>query len=528
MRELAIGSRKIGPGRPVYFIAEAGSNHDRKLDQAHRLVEVAARAGADAVKFQVFRAAALYPRSAGMTDYLAVPRSIYDIIRDLEMPLEWLPELAAHAWDLGIDFLATPFDETSADAIAPYVPAFKIASYEMTHDVLVQHCARKGKPLIVSTGTAFLDEVRQMVEGVRAVGCQDLVVLQCTAKYPAPLSVLHVSAMETLRRELDVLVGLSDHSREALVGPMTAAALGACVIEKHYTLDNDLPGPDHAYALEPDELAAAIAAVRQVSEALGTAEKRPAAEEDELRSFARRSLFSTAPIAAGERLTLRNVAALRCGKLPYGLHPRQLVRVVGRTAARPLAAEATLTEPDLGPADLVRGEVRLRPLEEGDAERIVGWRSRPDVASQLFAESSPTRAQHDAWFHALQQRTDRLEWVVCDRGRPVGTIGLASLDLAAKRAEYGIMLGEPEARGRGVALAASIIVLDFAFDALDLEQIVLEMFSDNGRAGRLYERLGFASTELQPPPRVKDGIERAVTRMRLSRAHYHSVREALP
>jgi sialic acid synthase SpsE/RimJ/RimL family protein N-acetyltransferase len=513
MRELRLGRRILGAAHPVYFIAEAGSNHDRDLGQAHRLIDVAAEAGADAVKFQTFRAAKLYPRSAGMTDYLAVPRSIYDIIQDLEMPLEWVPELAEHAARLGLDFLSTPFDEMSADAIAPHVPAFKIASYEMTHHALVQHCARKGKPLIVSTGTATLDEVREMVEAVRAVGCEDLVVLQCTAKYPSPLGALNLRAMRTIGDELGVLVGFSDHSREPLPGPMAATALGACLIEKHFTLDNDLPGPDHAYALEPDELAAAIRGVRGVEKSLGTSLKQPAPEEQELRAFARRTIFTTRAVAAGDRLTVDNTAVLRSGKLPYGLHPREIVRVLGRTARRPLATEATLRADDLDPLLLGDGDVKLRPHAAEDAERIVAWRNRPDVHGQMFAAHPPTRAEHDAWFAKLERRTDRLELVILDQGRPVGTIALAAIDLGARTAEYGILIGESEARGRGVAQAASQLLLDFAFGVLGLERVSLGLFADNLAARKLYERLGFTVDDAAQP-RQKD---REVLRMTLTR-----------
>ena len=166
---IIFGERTVGHGSPVYFIAEAGSNHDGNLDQARRLIDVAAAAGADAVKFQTFRADTLYARGAGKSAYLKTARSINDIIRDLEMPLEWIPILAAHCADRGVHFLSTPFDERAADALDPHVPAFKIASYEMTHYPLVQHVARKGKPVIISTGTADLEEVRDAIGAIRAV-----------------------------------------------------------------------------------------------------------------------------------------------------------------------------------------------------------------------------------------------------------------------------------------------------------------------------------------------------------------------
>lgn len=519
MPEIRIGKRTVGPGHPVYFIAEAGSNHNRDLELARRLIDVAAEAGADAVKFQTFRADALYPRSAGQTEYLGDARSIHELIRDLEMPLEWIASLAERCASRGVDFLSTPFDEASANALAPFVPAFKIASYEMTHHGLVQHCARKGKPLIMSTGTADLAEVREAVEAFRAVGGSELVLLQCTAKYPAPLATLNLRALQTIAREMGVLVGLSDHSREPLPGPMAAVALGACVLEKHFTLSNRLPGPDHAYALEPEELADLVRKVREVESTLGTGEKRPLPEEQELRRFARRSIFTTRPVAAGERLCVGNLAVLRCGKLEHGLHPRQYVRMLGRAARRDLPAEAPLSADDVGELRLGRDAISLRPLGASDTDWIVAWRSRPEVASQLFSETPPTRETHDAWFRCLERRSDRLEFVILDAGAPVGTIGLSDIDLGAREAEYGILVGEPSARGRGVAGAASRLLIDFAFDVLEMERLRLALFSDNVDARRLYERLGFGEA-VSLPPRSKAGKLRPVTRMTLGRGSW--------
>ena len=512
-----IGRRTIGRGHPVYFIAEAGSNHDRSLDQARRLIDVAAGSGADAVKFQTFRASALYPRGAGTSDYLNAPRSIYDIIRDLEMPLEWIPELARHATEQGIDFLSTPFDESSADALDPFVPLFKIASYEMTHHGLVQHCARKGKPLVVSTGTANLQEVRELVEAVRAVGQVPLVLMQCTAKYPAPLSSLNLRTLPRMQAEFGVLVGLSDHSRESLPGPMAAVALGASVIEKHFTLSNTLPGPDHAYALEPDELKAVIAKVREVEQTLGSGEKQPQPEEEELRRFARRSVFSQRPIAQGAPLTRANSAVLRCGKLAMGAHPRDYVRFLGRSVRHPVETDHPITAEDLDAFCLIEGKVRLRPLAREDTEVVVSWRSRPEVASQLFSAAPPTIEEHLAWFDMLARRTDRVEFVIELEARPVGTIGLSALDFGRGEAEYGILLGEPAARGQGVALAASQALIRYAFSDLELKLIRLELFADNVAARKLYDRLGFVESATPPAPRVKAGRLRPVTLMTLSR-----------
>jgi N-acetylneuraminate synthase len=491
-REIKILDRRVGAGLPTYFIAEAGSNHDGDFDQAKRLIDVAADAGADAVKFQAFTAERLYPKSAGRSDYLGDARSIYDIIRSLEMPLDWIPALEAHCRARGIHFLCTPFDEKSADALTPHVPAFKLASYDMTNYPLLQHVARKGKPMIVSTGTANLGEVREMIAAVRAVADPGLVVLQCTAKYPAPLSALNVRTVATMA-ELGVLTGLSDHSREPLPGPLAAVALGAVVIEKHFTLSNRLAGPDHAYALEPHELKELVATIRQVESSLGTGEKVVQPEENELRAFARRSIFTTRPVAAGERLQRADLSLLRCGSLASGLHPRELVRVPGRVALRALEAEVAPTASDFGPLRLVERDVALRLPEPGDAPRLVAWRTgahAPPFFALAEVPSDPLR-----WFEGLALHADRLELIVeAGTTGPVGVVGLGEIDFGGDQASFGVFVDTPAGdaqAGDAVAERAARLMLDHAFGALGLGALTLTLPERDADTRRLAERLGF-------------------------------------
>jgi N-acetylneuraminate synthase len=347
MRTVKIGNSWVGGKNPVYIIAEAGSNHNGNFEQALRLIDVAAEAGANAVKFQTFRAESLYPPNAGRSDYLGLPRSIYEIIHDMEMPVDWIPRLCERCRNCGVDFLSTPFDECAADILFEHVPAYKIASYDLTHHPLVRHIACKGKPVIASTGAANLAEIRDMVNAFRATGNDQLILMQCTAKYPAPLTALNLKALVLLREEFGVPSGLSDHSREAIPGPLAAVALGASVIEKHFTLSNRLPGPDHAFAVEPAELADMIRQVRQVECALGSGIKEPLPEEEELREFARRTIFSIRTIAAEETLSAGNIAVLRCGKLGHGLPPAELPRLLGRRAAREIPAYTPIKCEDL-------------------------------------------------------------------------------------------------------------------------------------------------------------------------------------
>lgn len=344
---IKIGERWVGDGEPTYIVAEAGSNHNGSLEQACCLIDAAAEAGADAVKFQHFKATKLYPRSAGASDYLHTGRSIYEIISEMETPDTWLPVLAARCRERRLDFLSTPFDEQAADLIEPLVPAFKVASYEMTHVPLLKHVARKGKPMVISTGAATLEEVLRMMEVVRSEGNEQMILLQCTASYPTPLEAVNARALVALREATGLPTGLSDHSRDPIVAPVVAVALGACLIEKHFTLSNRLPGPDHQFAVEPHELRTLVQRVREAERTLGHGRKEMLPEEGELKAFARRSIFAIQEIRSGKRLTPENVAVLRCGKLGFGLPPEALGEVLGRTAARPIGAEALIRLEDL-------------------------------------------------------------------------------------------------------------------------------------------------------------------------------------
>lgn len=346
-REFDIRGRTLSVDGRCFVIGEAGSNHNGSLDNALALIDAAADAGCDAVKFQVFQAKRLYAKTAGTSDYLGDPRSIFDIIAALELPEAWLPTLRdrAHARDLA--FVASPFHEEAVDLLAPFVDAYKIASYEMTHAPLLEKVATMGKPVIMSTGASNLDEVRESMKVLEAAGCEEVALMQCTASYPAPPESVNVRALSTLRDAFGVPCGLSDHSADPVVAPMTAAALGAALIEKHYTLSRRLPGPDHPFAIEPDELKALVDGVRAVEVVRGTGAKVVHAAEDELRAFARRVLMTTRPVAAGERFTRDNVDVLRRGKLEGGLPPSRLSAVLESSAATDLPAETPLTEAHL-------------------------------------------------------------------------------------------------------------------------------------------------------------------------------------
>jgi N-acetylneuraminate synthase len=337
MDSFTIGDREVGPGAPTFVIAEAGSNHNGDLRLAKDLIDRAVEAGADAVKFQTFRAADLYVEDSGEVEYLDDERSIYEIIESMEMPYEWIPTLHDYCHEQGILFMSTPFDERSADELAEYVPAWKVASYTSSHVPFLRYLANTDKPIIMSTGAHELSEVRESVEVLKEAGVSGLALLQCVAAYPTSLDDINVRVVATLLEEFDVPVGLSDHTLEPATAPAAAVALGASVVEKHFTLDKSMDGPDHEFALEPNELDRMVSAIRDTERALGNGEKQVLEVEEELYEKARRSIQAVDDIEPGDEFTESKIKVLRSGAQDAGLHPKFYDEVVGKSASRPIA-----------------------------------------------------------------------------------------------------------------------------------------------------------------------------------------------
>ena len=331
---IEISGRKVGPGQPCFIIAEAGVNHNGSLETALQLVDVAIQAGADAVKFQTFKAEKVVSHSAPKADYQIEAtgdgESQLDMVKHLELPFEAFRELYHYCQERDILFMSTPFDEESADFLADLnVPAFKISSGDITNLPFLRYVASKGKPMIVSTGMACLGEVETAVRVIEETGNQDFVLLHCVSNYPADPADANLRAMKTMEKAFGVPVGFSDHTLGIEVA-LAAVALGASVVEKHFTLDQNQPGPDHRSSLEPDELVGLIRGVRTVEAALGQARKEPAASEENTASVARKSLVAAREIAAGMVLDEGLIAIKRPGT---GLAPAMRPYLVGRTVS---------------------------------------------------------------------------------------------------------------------------------------------------------------------------------------------------
>ena len=328
---IAIAGRRIGTGEPVYIVAEAGANHNRDLGMAQELIDVAADAGADAIKFQTYTGSGLYSSKTPTFDYLNDDRPPNEILEELALPREWQPELAKRARSRGIAFFSTPFDDDAVEGLAALgVPAMKIASYELIDLPLIRRAAAVGVPMILSTGMATYGEIEDALGAVAESGNSEVALLRCASLYPAPARIMNLRAMSTMRSAFGVPVGLSDHSEGVSVAT-AAAALGADLIEKHFTLNRKLPGPDHPFALEPDELRSLVASIREVEAALGNGrlEGPSDVEAGEMYTLARRSIVAAVDIPAGTEITREMLTTKRPG---YGIKPKELELVVGRRA----------------------------------------------------------------------------------------------------------------------------------------------------------------------------------------------------
>lgn len=342
MGTFTIGDQPVGPDESTFVIAEAGSNHNGNKELAKDLIDAAADAGADAVKFQLFRADRMYPKDSGQLS--TGESSAYDTLKQLEMPFDWVPDLHTYADKRDLHFMASPFDRESADLLEEYVPAFKIASTLVSHHPFLTYLASKDKPLIISTGAHSLTDVDEMLAAIPEV---DLALLQCVSAYPTPLDQVNVGVVTQFQDQFDVPAGLSDHTLDPTIAPTVAASIGAAVIEKHLTLDKSLEGPDHSFALEPGQFSNLVDSVRDAEAALGTGQKEILDIESETYENGRRCIHAAVDIEAGTNIKEQQLQVLRPGGNQRGIEPTEMDRVLGSIAKTNLAVGEPIREGDI-------------------------------------------------------------------------------------------------------------------------------------------------------------------------------------
>lgn len=365
MKEFTIGKTKIGGNNQVFIIAEIGINFDGKYEQALELIDVAAKAGCNAVKFQLFTAKRMYPPNAGKYKIASGKlKDIFQIVKGGELPPVWIPKLITYANKRGVEWFSSACDEVSTNILEKYkVGAYKVPSYEITHLPLFRHIARKKKPIIFSSGGATLKEVSEVMEVLEKEGCSDILLNHCQGQYPPSIETLNLNVLTMFQLAFPhAVIGFSDNGSDPSLGVARAVvALGAKAYEAHITLDRNLPGPDHSFALNPNELAKTVKTIRETEQELrvrkqieidqkllGASERKPYEGERYVREFAYRCVFTTKSIKKGEKFTKNNIAVLRPGKQKRGLEPKYYeLFIKGYRATRPIAAYKSIRWDDI-------------------------------------------------------------------------------------------------------------------------------------------------------------------------------------
>lgn len=345
--EFHIDNCRVGNLHPLYFIAEAGVNHNGSIELAFDLIDAAALAGANAVKFQTFKAENLNTRNAPKSTYHIETtgkdseQTWFDLLKTQEIDREMHLSLMRRCKKKKITFLSTPYDEESADLLEELgVKAFKLASTDTTNIPLIKHVARKGLPLILSTAMCDMEEVEEAVDAVRSEGLRDFAVLQCTGNYPAAIEDSNIRVMQTFREKFSCLVGFSDHNID-IINPIAATALGACIYEKHFTIDKGLPGPDHRMAMDPRELNETIIQIRKTEISLGSSQKFRLKSEHENSLKLRKSIVASRLIKPGETLDRSMVSMKRPGT---GISPSRIDELLGRHIIKEILPDTLLEE----------------------------------------------------------------------------------------------------------------------------------------------------------------------------------------
>ena len=348
LKALEISGRKVGKDNPCFIIAEAGVNHNGSLELALRLVDGAVKAGADAVKFQTFNTEKMISPTAAKAEYqkrnTKETESQFEMAKQMELNHEEFQVIALRCKEKGITFMSTPFEEDSADFLETIgIAAYKMASGELTNLPFLAHVARKRKPMIVSTGMADLQEVKTAVRTIRSSGNTNLILLHCTSNYPTPPEDVNLKAMKTLANTFNVPVGYSDHTAGIEVA-IAAVALGACVIEKHFTLDHNLPGPDQKASLDIRDFIKLVESIRKIEKAFGTGAKEPTKSEISMAKVVRKSLHVKRDLSQGHSLGPEDIVAMRPGT---GISPALIDQILGRKLNKAIRSGTILKEEDL-------------------------------------------------------------------------------------------------------------------------------------------------------------------------------------
>lgn len=346
--KILIGNKIVGKGEPTFVIAEAGVNHNGSIDLVLKLIDKAKEVGADAIKFQTFKAEQVATQGAGITDYqkknIGKKESQVEMLKKLEFEESWYPKIIKKCKEKGIIFLSTPHGGFESVNLLQKngVLAFKFGSGDLTNLPLLKYAARFKKPMILGTGMATMGEIKEAIKIIKSVGNNKIIILHCTTNYPCPHNEVNLRAMQTMIDDLGVMVGYSDHTNGSQV-PIMAVTLGAQVIEKHFTLDNKMKGPDHRASANPEVFKKMVSGIRQVEIILGFKEKRPTKGEIKNINIVRKSLVANHDIKKGEKFTKENIGIKRPGT---GLAPKHYFNILGKKSKIDIKADTLIKKND--------------------------------------------------------------------------------------------------------------------------------------------------------------------------------------
>jgi len=334
-----IENKKIGGNNPTYIIAEIGANHNKDKKLAKKLIDKASEAGVDAVKFQAYRAETLYSKNTPI--FSKDNKKPFDLIKSIELPTKWYTELKKYANKKKLDFFLSPFDFKAVDELEKIgVPAYKIASFEIVDLELIKYAAQKKKPMIISTGMASLGEIEDAIKTIKSTGNNNIILLHCNSLYPAPAEIVNLKVIDTLKKSFQLPIGFSDHTLGIHIS-LAAVARGACMIEKHFTIDRAMKGPDHPFAIEPDELKDMVKYIREIEKSRGDGVKKISPQEKkENYAKARRSIHAKNKIPKDKVITKDMLIVKRPG---YGIKPKYIDLVIGRKAKKDIKSDEWIT-----------------------------------------------------------------------------------------------------------------------------------------------------------------------------------------
>lgn len=346
-KSIRIGNKTVGDNHPCYIIAEIGSNFDRSLTKAKKLIKLAKKCGADAAKFQSFKTEKLLSKK-GFKKKVAFQnhwkKSVWQVYKDAELPRNWHKELNRYARKIGIHFFTSPWDFEAVDLLAKLnVSAIKIGSGDITYLEILKHIALKKKPILLATGASTLKEIKNAIDVIKLAGNKKIILLHSVTQYPSPLEEANLKALETLKKKFHLLVGYSDHSLGTIV-PLASVALGACVIEKHFTTNSSLIGPDHPHSMDPTSFFKMVDNIRSLEKAMGKGKKIIQPSEKLTRIIQRRGIWTVKKISKGKKFTTSNIKPLRP---VYGISAEKYQSIIGKRAKKNFQSYVSLTKKDL-------------------------------------------------------------------------------------------------------------------------------------------------------------------------------------